>query len=91
MSKTIRLLTIHEAADLACCAPHTIRRAVRNGRLRAARAGTRGELRFLERWIDEWLVDQLMPEDHGIDVAVDAGPCERDGGTGWEVRHGHWI
>ncbi len=91
MSKTIRLLTIHEAADLACCAPQTIRRAVRNGRLRAARAGTRGEFRFLERWIDEWLLDQLMPEDHAIDVAIDAGPRERDGGTGWEVRHGHWI
>ena len=74
MSKTIRLLTIHEAADLACCAPQTIRRAVRNGRLRAARAGTRGEFRFLERWIDEWLINQLMPEDQGIDVAIDAAP-----------------
>ena len=74
MSKTIRLLTIHEAADLACCSPHTIRRAVRHGRLRAARAGTQGEFRFLERWIDEWLLDQLMPEDHGIDVAIDAAP-----------------
>ena len=74
MSKTIRLLTIHEAADLACCAPQTIRRAVRNGRLRAARAGNRGEFRFLERWIDEWLVNQLMPEDQGIDVAIDAAP-----------------
>jgi excisionase family DNA binding protein len=91
MSKTIRLLTIHEAADLACCAPQTIRRAVRNGRLRAARAGSRGELRFLERWIDEWLIDQLMPQDHGIDVAINAGPRERDASHVWEVRHGHWI
>lgn len=74
MSRTIRLLTIHEAADLACCTPHTIRRAVRNGRLRAARAGTRGEFRFLERWIDEWLIDQLMPEDRDVAVAVDAAP-----------------
>ena len=74
MSKTIRLLTIHEAADLACCAPQTIRRAVRNGRLRAARAGIRGEFRFLERWIDEWLMNQLMPEDQSIDVAIDAAP-----------------
>jgi hypothetical protein len=31
-----------------------------------------GELRFLERWIDEWLVNQLMPEDGEIAVAVDA-------------------
>ena len=74
MSKTIRLLTIQEAADLACCSPQTIRRAVRNGRLRAARGGTQGEFRFLERWIDEWLINQLMPEDQGIDVAIDAAP-----------------
>ena len=74
MSRTIRLLTIHEAADLACCTPQTIRRAVRNGRLRAARAGTRGEFRVLERWIDEWLMDQVMPEDRDIAVALDAAP-----------------
>jgi hypothetical protein len=43
---------------------------VRSGRLRAARV--RGELRFLERWIDEWLINQLMPEDREIAVAVDA-------------------
>ena len=74
MSKTIRLLTIHEAADLACCAPQAIRRAVRNGRLRAARTGSDGEFRFLERSIDEWLSNRLMPEDQRIDVAIDAAP-----------------
>lgn len=91
MSKTIRLLTIDEAAEVACCAPGTIRRAVRDGRLRAARAGTRGELRFLQRWIDEWLIDQLMPEDQAIDLALSAGPRERNGGLDREVRHGHWL
>jgi excisionase family DNA binding protein len=73
MDETIRWLTTLEAADRACCGPKTVRRAVRRGRLRAARMGN-GELRFLESWIDEWLVDQLMPEDHAIDVAVDAAP-----------------
>jgi hypothetical protein len=39
----------------------------------------RGELRFLESWIEEWLIDQVMPESREIDVAVDgalSGPRE---------------
>jgi hypothetical protein len=51
---------------------------VRAGRLRAARI-RRGELRFLESWIEEWLIDQVMPESREIDVAVDvalSGPRE---------------
>ena len=52
-----------------------IRRAVRSGQLRAARL--RGELRFLERWIDKWLINQVMPEDREIAVAVDAAPSSR--------------
>jgi len=45
---------------------------VRSGQLRVARL--RGELRFLERWIDKWLINQVMPEDREIAVAVDAAP-----------------
>lgn len=75
MADTMRWLTIREAADRACCRPTTIQRAVRSGRLRSARAGGRGALRFLESWIDEWLMDQLMPEDHDIAaVAIDVAP-----------------
>ena len=70
MADTIRWLTTQEAADRACCGARTIRRAVRSGQLRAARL--RGELRFLERWIDKWLINQVMPEDREIAVAVDA-------------------
>ena len=79
MGDAIRWLTTREVADRACCGPKTIRRAVRKGQLRAARIGGRGELKFLENWIDEWLVGQIMPEDLAIDVAVNAassGPRE---------------
>ena len=72
MADTIRWLTTEEAADRACCGPRTLRRAVLSGRLQAARV--HGELKFLERWIDEWLVNQVMPEDGDIAVAIDAAP-----------------
>ena len=74
MGDAIRWLTIREVADRACCQPKTIRRAVRNGQLRAARVDGRRDFRFLENWIDEWLVGQVIPEDLAIDVAVDAAP-----------------
>jgi len=75
MADSIRWLTIQEAADRACCGPRTLRRAVSNGRLQAARV--RGEFRFLERWIDEWLINQVMPEDADVAVAVDAARSNR--------------
>lgn len=72
MADTIRWLTTQEAADRACCGPGTLRRAVRSGSLRATRV--RGELRFLGHWVDDWLVNQVMPEDADIAVAIDAAP-----------------
>jgi excisionase family DNA binding protein len=72
MADSIRWLTTQEAADRACCHARTLRRAVANRRLQAARV--RGELRFLECWIDEWLINQLMPEDADIAVAIDVAP-----------------
>ena len=75
MADTIRWLTTQEAADRACCGPRTLRRAVRSGRLHAARVD--GELRFLGRWIDDWLINQVMPEDADIAVAIDATPSSR--------------
>lgn len=75
MSDAIRWLTIREAADRACCEPRQIRHAVRSGRLRAAQSDGKGrELKFLESWVEEWLLSQLMPEDRDIDVAIDAAP-----------------
>ena len=49
-------LTVKEAAARARCGSKLIYREVRAGRLRAARVGGRRELRFLDSWIDEWLV-----------------------------------
>ena len=49
-------LTVREAAARARCGSKLIYREVRAGRLRAARVGGRRELRFLDQWIDEWLV-----------------------------------
>jgi len=67
MSDGIRWLKVGEAADRARCGPKTIYRAVRSGRLRAARIGGRRELRFLAAWIDLWLLSQEKewPEAHG--------------------------
>ena len=58
MSNEIRWLKVREAADRARCGPKTIYRAVRSGHLQAARIGGRRELRFLDGWIDRWLLGQ---------------------------------
>jgi excisionase family DNA binding protein len=74
MGDAIRWLKVREAADRARCGPKTIYRAVRSGRLRAARIGGRRELRFLESWIDEWLIGEGGADKGEIPVAVDAAP-----------------
>jgi hypothetical protein len=66
-----RWLDIRTAADRACCTPAKIHRAVRGGQLHARRSRD-GELVFLESWIDEWLIGQVMPEDGEITVCIDA-------------------
>jgi hypothetical protein len=72
MAYSNRWLTIRDAAERACCAPSKIHRAVRSGQLQAARRTGKGELLFLESWIDEWLIGQLIPEDGEVTVCVDA-------------------
>lgn len=47
------------AADRARCNEKTIYRAVAVGKLRAARIGR--DLRFLDPWIDEWLIATSTP------------------------------
>lgn len=56
MNDAILWLTVDEAAARARCGVKTIYRAVRSGQLRAVRIGGRRELRFLESWIDDWLL-----------------------------------
>ena len=76
MAKDIRWLTTADAADMACCDQKTIRRAVRSGYLRAAQ-GAHGDLRFLESWIDEWLSNQLLPENDS-DRSIDTTSLRRE-------------
>jgi excisionase family DNA binding protein len=58
MTDEIRWLKVREVADRARCGPKTIDRAVRSGHLRAARIGGRRALRFLDSWIDRWVLGQ---------------------------------
>lgn len=56
-------LDVTEAAAHAKCGKRSIYSAVSRRRLRAARLGGRRELRFLPRWIDEWLLATCTPVD----------------------------
>ena len=63
MTDAIRWLTVDEAARYASCGKTTMYRAVRSGQLRAARPGNSRALRFLERWIDDWLMAGCVDPD----------------------------
>lgn len=77
MSNARRWLTVREAAAHARCGPKTIYRAVRSGQLQAARIGGRRELRFLESWIDDWLLRDITRADGQLRVVLD-GPARSD-------------
>lgn len=77
MAKDIRWLTTSEAAEMACSDQKTIRRAVRCGFLQAAHDG-HGDMRFLENWIDEWLANQLLPENDEDDLSIDTAALRRE-------------
>jgi excisionase family DNA binding protein len=49
-------LRITEAADRAQCSVPTLRRELRNGKLRAIRLAGRKSLRFKPEWIDAWML-----------------------------------
>lgn len=77
MARTKRWLTTEDAAERACCDAREVRRAVRHGFLKAVH--TRGNgLRFLESWIDEWLLNQLLPEDDEGDLFADVTSLRRE-------------
>lgn len=77
MAHTNRWLTTRDAADRACCDEREVRRAVRDGHLQTVRIRG-GELRFLESWIDEWLKDQLLPEEDDGDLFLDEASLRRE-------------
>lgn len=72
MGDVVRWLKVREAADRARCGSKTIYRAVRSGQLRAARIGGRRELRFLESWIDHWLMGQDATGEQHVKTALDS-------------------
>lgn len=51
----LRLLTVEDAADVCKVHPKTVRRAIWNGRLRAARLGERGAYRIRTEDLDNWI------------------------------------
>jgi excisionase family DNA binding protein len=72
MGDVIRWLKVREAADRARCGSKTIYRAVRSGQLRAARIGGRRELRFLDSWIDHWLIGERTADERDVQIGVDS-------------------
>jgi excisionase family DNA binding protein len=79
MGNVIRWLKVRDAADRARCGPKTIYRAVRSGQLRAARIGGRRELRFLEGWIDQWLIGEGAADQGQLNVATDSAASDDRG------------
>ena len=57
-------LTVREAALRARCGVKIVYRAVRSGRLRAARLGGRRDLRFRAAWVDSW-IESFAPQEIG--------------------------
>lgn len=58
---TLEWWTVAQAAAHAKCGKKSIYLAVSQGKLQAARLGGRRELRFLEGWIDAWLLASVTP------------------------------
>jgi len=54
-------LNVHQAAQHAGCGTKQLYRAVNHKRLKAARLGGRGDLRFRRQWIDSWLESLADP------------------------------
>jgi len=54
-------LKLAESSAYAKRGPKSLRHAVQNGELRAARIGGRRELLFRREWLDEWLEAQARP------------------------------
>lgn len=54
-------LTVKEAAARAKVSDETIYGNIKRGRLRAARIGTRKDIRILLDWLDAWMVSLSTP------------------------------
>jgi excisionase family DNA binding protein len=54
------LLTPNDVADLCQISPKTVMRAIRSGRLAAARLGKRGSFRIAPDDVDAWIADSRL-------------------------------
>jgi|KBSMisStaDraftv2_1062788.scaffolds.fasta_scaffold600989_2 excisionase family DNA binding protein len=54
--------TVEDAAARGLVSKKTIYKEVKAKRLRAATVGGRKNLRFLDEWVDEWLVNSAPKE-----------------------------
>lgn len=54
-------LTLDEGAAFTKFHETTLRREIKRGRLRAARVGGRGCIRFRQSWLADWLERQATP------------------------------
>ena len=54
-------LTIAEARQVAKCGSKVLYREIKAGRLRAARIGSRRDIRIHREWIDAWLLASSTP------------------------------
>lgn len=54
-------LTIKESCPVAKCGPRLLYREIKAGRLRAARIGSRRDIRIHREWIDQWLISTTVP------------------------------
>jgi excisionase family DNA binding protein len=54
-------LTVKESAARAKVSDETIYDNIKRGRLRAARIGTRKDIRILQDWLDAWMVSLSTP------------------------------
>lgn len=55
-----RLLTVGDVAEMCQVHRKTVTRAIRSGRLRATRLGTRGAYRLRPDDVDRWLADSVV-------------------------------
>jgi excisionase family DNA binding protein len=65
-----KIMTVHDAAEYLNCAPVTIQRLVRHGKLPGLRLGR--QLRFRREDIDQWIVKRETTA-----VEIEPGPPRR--------------